>query len=122
VPKDELDREIGNAFNRMRELNQKLNEPVEKLDQEALDAQAEMIDELMTLDFGLQPFRRAMSQRAKEDKEGKRPEEPSSQHRTIRPNNSFLDVFPDAYLKNLGVSISDRIAAVLKFVAGDAII
>jgi t-SNARE complex subunit (syntaxin) len=67
VPKDELDREIGNAFNRMRELNQKLNEPVEKLDQEALDAQAEMIDELMTLDFGLQPFRRAMSQRAKED-------------------------------------------------------
>ncbi len=61
MPNDGNPSDIQGAFARMREINDKLNEPVENLDQAALDAQADLIDELLNIDMGLGPFRRAMA-------------------------------------------------------------
>lgn len=59
----------------MREITEKLNEPVENADKAALDAQYELIDELMTMDMALGPFREAMAQKAKDTEDAKKSDE-----------------------------------------------
>jgi len=75
MPNDGNPTDIQGAFARMREIEHKLNQPVENADQAALDEQMGLIDELMTINMGLGPFRRATAQKAKDAKGAEKPDE-----------------------------------------------
>ncbi len=61
---------VASGFDRIVELNSELKSLDFEKDPEARDRQAELLDELMTLDMALQPIRRQMGQARQDSSAG----------------------------------------------------